>query len=57
MPRNRKSTKSLAEMADAHEEVTHTAAAPRASHLRVVKEFDLRAAHQAWKERHGIDEG
>lgn len=28
----------------------------KGSHLRVIsKDFDLRAAHQAWKERNGIE--
>ena len=47
----------IPEMTDTVEEIPEVPAAPRGSHLRVVKEFDLKAAHHAWKERNGIEDG
>ena len=41
---------------DTPEQLTSPAVPARDSHMRVVKEFDLKAAHHAWKERHGIDD-
>ena len=58
MARMKKSEQSLDEMpgmTGAKAEILDVPARPRASHLRVVKEFDLKAAHHAWKERNGIE--
>jgi hypothetical protein len=59
MPRKKKNAGSLDEMpAIAAEPLTaipDVVSSTKTSHLRVVKEFDLRTAHNAWKERNGID--
>jgi hypothetical protein len=59
MPRKKKSEEPLdpPEMNDAHEAIPTIPSPTRGSHMRVVKEFDLRAAHHAWKERNGIEDG
>jgi hypothetical protein len=59
MPRKKNRAGSLDEMpaiaVEPHVDVPEVRSSPKSSHLRVVKEFDLRAAHHAWKERNGID--
>jgi hypothetical protein len=59
MPRTKKSEEALDDIPEvdgAHEEIP-AIASKRGSHLRAVtKEFDLRAAHHAWKERNGIED-
>jgi hypothetical protein len=59
MPRKKKSEEPLdtPELNGVHEEIPTIPSPTRASHMRVVKEFDLRAAHLAWKERNGIEDG
>jgi hypothetical protein len=42
---------------DTPEQAPNLSVPARVSHTRGVKEFDLKAAHHAWKERHGIDDG
>ena len=63
MPRKKKADPSLDEMPEMPEmadgpieDIPEIAPRTKTSSLRAVpKEFDLRAAHNAWKERHGID--
>lgn len=58
MPRKKRSKDSPATIPEttvAPFESVQMSAPTKGSHLRVVKEFDLRAAHHAWKERNGIE--
>jgi hypothetical protein len=60
MPRTKKPVEPLDDMPEvdgAHEHVAVIQSVKHGSPVRsVTKEFDLRAAHHAWKERHGIED-
>jgi hypothetical protein len=60
MPRKKKQSESHDEMPELLdgpvEVIPEIPTATKNPHLRALtKEFDLKAAHHAWKERHGID--
>jgi hypothetical protein len=56
MPQNKKPQVALAKPTKnaSRPAVTQVSAERRASHNGAVKQFDLKAAHDAWKERNGI---